>query len=138
MCHFYANPLSVLIGLSSIDPEVWGTYLTPTHLNAIRCLPSVRSYIEEKLSENDTEEVKSILLDDAYLLSLLPQFVELLQQKAHELREALIVIAKLSESVMKMRRNLGDLYLGALMGEIDVQTPFVRELLQLQRCLSIC
>jgi len=133
MCHFYANPVSVLLGLSSVDPELWHNYLTATHLNAIRSLPSMRNYVEGKLAEKDTEEVKSILFDNGYLVSLLPQFVDLLEQQAKELREAVIVLVKLSECGVKTRRNLGDLYLGVLMGEVTSQSPFVRELLQLQR-----
>src|SRR5271169_5437751 len=61
MFHFYANPLSVLLAVPSIDPESLHTYLTTTHLNAIRSLPSMRKYIEDKLAEEDTEEVKSLL-----------------------------------------------------------------------------
>jgi origin recognition complex subunit 3 len=133
MCHFYANPLSVLLAVPSIDPESLHIYLTTTHLNDIRSLPSMRKYIEEKLAEKDTEEVKSLLNDDSYLTSLLPQFVDLVETRARELREAVIVLTKLSERGVKTRRRLGDLYLSTLMGEINLTTPFVRELLQLQR-----
>lgn len=133
MCHFYANPLSVLLAVPTIDPESLHTYLTTTHLDATRSLPSMRRYIEDKLAEKDGEEVKSLLNDDPYLISLLPQFVDLIETKARELREAVIVLTKLSERGVKTRRRLGDLYLSALMGEITLTTPFVRELLQLQR-----
>jgi origin recognition complex subunit 3 len=133
MSHFYANPLSVLLAMPSIDPYSLQNFLTKKHMDAIRSLPSVKKYVEEKLAEKDTEEVKSILFDDSYLASLLPQFVDLLNNKARELREAVIVLAKLSERGSKTKRSLGELYLGTLIGEITVQTPFVRELLQLQR-----
>ena len=78
-------------------------------------------------------EVKSILLDNAYLISLLPQLVYYLQSKARELRAAVTVLAKLSERGVKTRRGPAELYLSVLAGEVDLQTPFVRELLQLQR-----
>ena len=133
MCHFYANPLSVLLAIPSIDPDSLQQYLTETHLDAIRSLPSMRKYVTEKLEESDAEEVKSILLDNSYLISLLPQFVDYLETKAQELREAVIVLAKLSERGLKTRRGLGELYLSVLTGEINSQTPFIRELLQLQR-----
>jgi len=93
----------------------------------------MRKYVEEKLAETDTEEVKSILLDDAYLISLLPQFVDYLESKARELRTAVTVLAKLSERGVKTRRGLAELYLSVLAGEVNLQTPLVRELLQLQR-----
>jgi len=135
MCHFYANPLSVLLAVPTADPEILSTFLSPVHLNMIRSLPSMRKYVESKLYECDTEEVKSILNDDDYLLSLVPQLIMNLESKATELREAVIVLAKLSERGIKMRRGIEELYLSALTGEITVEMPFVRELLQLQRCL---
>lgn len=133
MSHFYANPLSVLLAAPSTDISSLQTFLTKKHMDAIRSLPSLRKYVEGKLAESDTEEVRSILLDDSYLASLLPQFLDLLNNKARELREAVIVLTKLSERGTKKQRNLGELYLSTLMGEITIQTPFVRELLQLQR-----
>ena len=133
MCHFYANPLSILLAIPSIDPDSLEQYLMATHLDAIRSLPSMRKYIEEKLAEKDTEEVKSILLNNAYFISLLPQFVDYLESKARDLREAVTVLATLSEGAMKTRRGLSELYLSVLAGEVTSQTPFVRELLQLQR-----
>ena len=132
MCHFYANPLSLILSLSLLDSERLPEYLTATHLNAIRALPSMRLYVENKLSEKDVEEVKSLLEDDSYLVSLLPQFVDLVQTKAREVRDAVTVLDKLSERT-KTKRDLGELYLGVLLGEINLQTPLVRELLQLQR-----
>ena len=133
MSHFYANPLSVLLAIHSIDPESLETYLTTTHLNALRSLPSMRKYVEEKVANSNTEEVKSILLDDTYFISLIPQLVDFLEKKARELREAVIILAKLSERATKTKRGLGELYLSCLMGEISLQAPFVRELLLLQR-----
>lgn len=133
MCHFYANPLSVLLAIPSIDLDSLQQYLTTSHLDAIRSLPSMRKYVDEKLAEKDAEEVKSILLDNAYLISLLPQFVEYLKSKARELREAVTVLVQLSERGVKTKRGLAGLYLSVLAGEVTPQTPFVRELLQLQR-----
>src|ERR1700721_758205 len=105
MCHFYANPLSVLLAIPSIDPETLPTFLTTTHLNAIRSLPSMRRYVEGKLAEKDTEEVKAILFDDSYLTSLLPQFVDMLHMKVREVKEAVTVLTKLSERGAKPRRG---------------------------------
>lgn len=60
MCHFYANPLSVL--LSEITPQ-------PEHLEALRNLPSFRSHIEDALEAGRLKHVRSLLDDDAYLLA---------------------------------------------------------------------
>src|SRR5690349_11589225 len=110
MCHFYANPLSVLLTLPSVDAESFGMLLTHTHLDAIRNLPSMRQYIQGKLDANDTSEAKSLLLNDAYLASLLPQLVDFLQKKSQELRSAVLVLAKLSEKGIT-KRSLADIYL---------------------------
>jgi hypothetical protein len=133
MCHFYANPLSILLAIPAVDPETLHEFVTGAHLNAIRSLPSMRSYVEEKLAESDTDEVRSLLFDNSYLLSLLPQFVDLLNSKANEVRDAVIVLSKLCDSDARTRRGLGTLYLGVLTEEITPQTPFVREALMLQR-----
>jgi hypothetical protein len=135
MCHFFANPLSILLAITSIDPETLGRYLTRTHLDAIRSLPSMRNYVEEKLAEKDISEVRSLLEDDGYFLSLLPQFVDLLQSKAAELRDVVIVLSKLCERDIKARHGLADLYVDVLVGRITSETPFVRELVLLQRYL---
>lgn len=132
MCHFYANPLSLLLAVPSADPDSLSTLLSPHHLNMIRSLPSMRKYVENKLSERDTEEAKSLLNDDEYLLSLLPQLIGYLENKAAELREAVLILAKLSERG-KTKRGIEELYLNALIGELTPETPLVRELLQLQR-----
>jgi origin recognition complex subunit 3 len=132
MCHFYANPLSVLLAVPSADPESLSAFLSPQHLNMIRSLPSMRKYVENKLSERDTEEVKSLLNDDEYLLSLLPQLIGYLENKAAELREAVLVLVKLSDRG-KTKRGIEELYLNALLGDLTPETPLVRELLQLQR-----
>lgn len=60
MCHFYANPLSVL--LSEVKPQ-------PEHLEALRNLPSFRSHIEDALEQGRLDHVRSMLDDDAYLLA---------------------------------------------------------------------
>src|SRR5947207_5768526 len=109
MCHFYANPLSILLAIPSIDSDSLEQYLSTTHLDAIRSLQSMRKYVEEKLAEKDVVEVKSILLDNAYLISILPQFVYYLQSKARELRAAVTVLAKLSERGVKTRRGPAEL-----------------------------
>src|SRR5436305_13460059 len=130
MCHFYANPLSLILAIPSMNPDCLQRYLTKTHLNAIRALPSLRQYVEEKLAENDVDEVKAILFDDKYFRSsLLLSFINESEKSAQDLRLSLTVLSKLSEfGGGKMKLGLGDLYLNVLQGEITHQTPFIREL----------
>ncbi|ROV99949.1 hypothetical protein VMCG_06216 [Cytospora schulzeri] len=60
MCHFYGNPLSILLVGGKPQPE---------HLEALRNLSSFRAHVEEALEANNVEHVRSLLDDDAYLLA---------------------------------------------------------------------
>jgi len=132
MCHFYSNPLSILLVLPDSDISVLQPHLTKDYLNALRSLPSMRNYVQDKLAEKDTVEVKAILFDDEYFTSLLPQFVEMLHANARTVSEAVVVLAALCERAGK---NVGsaELYLDTLNGDLKPETPLVREMLQYQR-----
>lgn len=132
MCHFYGNPLSVL--MASADPDILPTLLTKKHLDAVRSLPSVRQFVETKLAENETAEVKAILSDDAYLATdLIPHFVNLVHDKARHLRHTLLVLDKLAERHPGYKRGLTSLYLETLNEDYKGDSPYVREVLLYQR-----
>lgn len=61
MCHFYANPLSVLLVQPS-PPQ-------PEHNEALRNLPSFRRDVDTAVEEGNLKHARSLLLDDAYLAS---------------------------------------------------------------------
>ncbi|KUI66814.1 Origin recognition complex subunit 3 [Cytospora mali] len=60
MCHFYGNPLSILLVGGKPQPE---------HLEALRNLPSFRTHIEEIIEAGGLDRSRSLLDDDAYLLA---------------------------------------------------------------------
>lgn len=60
MCHFYGNPLSILLVGGKPQTE---------HLEALRNLPSFRAHVEEAIEANNVEHSRSMLDDDAYLLA---------------------------------------------------------------------
>ncbi|KAK5987306.1 Origin recognition complex subunit 3-like protein [Cladobotryum mycophilum] len=68
MCHFFANPLSILLA-----PDTGhGNVLQVEHFEAMRNLPSVRSCVEEAVELGTMESLghaKSLVEDDAYLLA---------------------------------------------------------------------
>lgn len=70
MCHFYANPLTVLL-----TPELQeGVTLQPEHFEAVRNFPSFRSHIEEAVEQGDAprlEYSKEMIENDAYLFGQL-------------------------------------------------------------------
>jgi len=130
MCHFYANPLSVLI--SEIDPEMLSALLSPVHVNALRALPSMKLYVEGKLEGKEGKEIQRILFDDFYLLGMIPQFMDDIEKHAGTVRDVVVILNQLSLRSAR-KSQWGELYIGVLLGECNAETPFVRELLQLQR-----
>lgn len=60
MCHFYGNPLSILLVGGKPQPE---------HLEALRNLPSFRAYVEEAIETGNGELSRSLLEDDVFLLA---------------------------------------------------------------------
>lgn len=59
MCHFYANPLSILL--------VQEKSSQPEHSEALRNLPSFRAHVEEAVEAGRLDHARSLLEDDAYL-----------------------------------------------------------------------
>ncbi|KAG6008948.1 hypothetical protein E4U21_003498 [Claviceps maximensis] len=67
MCHFYANPLSVLCSASEHDME---PSLQQEHLEAVRNLPSFRRVVEREVdncTQSSLHYAKSLIDDDDYL-----------------------------------------------------------------------
>lgn len=70
MCHFYANPLSVLC---SVGEDAVGIAMNPQreHLAAARNLASFRNTVQQEVDKNTRESLdraRSLIEDDAYLL----------------------------------------------------------------------
>lgn len=59
MCHFYANPLSVLLAQQK-SPQ-------PEHSEALRSLPSFRAHVEDAVEAGKLKHARSLLEGDAYL-----------------------------------------------------------------------
>ncbi|KAJ6783865.1 hypothetical protein PWT90_05493 [Aphanocladium album] len=67
MCHFFANPLSVLA-----QPGAGEKLIQPEHLEAIRNTPSFRKHVEIAIDSGTSENLqhaRSLLEDDAYLVA---------------------------------------------------------------------
>ena len=77
MCHFYANPLSVLLaGDGRLDRKL----LQPEHIDAVRTLDSFKAQAEAAIEARQLNHAQSLIEDDAYLV------VQILEQG--EKREA--------------------------------------------------
>lgn len=67
MCHFYANPLSILCS-GGEDEEI----LQHEHLEAVRNLPSFRMHVEREVEQSTQESLthaKSLIENEEYLLN---------------------------------------------------------------------
>ncbi|KAI3397614.1 hypothetical protein diail_10587 [Diaporthe ilicicola] len=110
MCHFYSNPLSVL--LSEIKPQ-------PEHLEALRNLPSFRSHIEDALEAGRLRHVRSMLGDDDYLLA--EQQRTAVKDTAKWQTQLLRSLSLLEASGL-LQENFITTYINALDDGIDLQS----------------
>jgi origin recognition complex subunit 3 len=110
MCHFYANPLSVL--LSEVKPQ-------PEHLEGLRHLQSFRSHIEVSLENRMLQHVRSMLDDDGYLLAEQQRIAEKVTAKWETglLRSLLLL-----EASGLLQENFIATYTNALENGIDLHS----------------
>ncbi|KAJ4416370.1 Origin recognition complex subunit 3 [Gnomoniopsis sp. IMI 355080] len=110
MCHFYANPLSVL--LTQPKPP------QPEHNEALRNLPSFRRQVESAVENGKLQHARSLLLDDAYLASERLAALKTTQNWEDSLLRslALLVASELP------REDFITLYINALANGIDLRT----------------
>ncbi|OBT71671.1 hypothetical protein VF21_10581 [Pseudogymnoascus sp. 05NY08] len=78
MCHFYANPLSILLGSSNDLESTVVPLLQPEHAEAMRMLPSFKAMVEHRIEEGDISGLKDLINSDEELVQLA---VKTLQEK---------------------------------------------------------
>lgn len=110
MCHFYANPLSVLL-IEKYSPQ-------PEHLEALRNLPSFRTHVEESVESGKLEHARSLLEDDAYLVE--QRMVGLKATMPWE--DSLLRSLTLLMAAELATENFTTLYTNALADGIDLQS----------------
>ncbi|ORY60176.1 origin recognition complex subunit 3 N-terminus-domain-containing protein [Pseudomassariella vexata] len=111
MCHFYANPLSVLL-----SAELGNELVQNDHLEALRCLPSFRSSIEALLQSGAVDQVRLLIDNDEYLITHL-------REELKWSRKWVIDILRIIKIFMASKTptsGFTQLYLDALTNGIDV------------------
>lgn len=78
MCHFYANPLSILLQSSNDLEATVVPLLQPEHMEAMRMLPSFKAMIERRIDDGDISGLKELINSDEDLAQLA---VKTLQEK---------------------------------------------------------
>ncbi|KAI1416026.1 origin recognition complex subunit 3 N-terminus-domain-containing protein [Hypoxylon sp. FL1857] len=125
MCHFYANPLTVFLSDGTETEMLHGE-----HLEAVRCLPSFRQFVETAIEKGEIKQARLLLDDDQHLRSLLRGCL----QDSH--RWSLNVLRKLK--ILTASKNLSadftGLYLDAISRGIDIDqiTEFTESIKRMQ------
>lgn len=129
MSHFYANPLSIILGF--VDDLVnLKEVLTTEHVEAIRNVPSFRRFVERKLGNGDIAEVSKLLEDDDHVRSTVAASAAECRSYAIEVGQALSVL-EIARSCQANQNHIPryELYAKTLSGELHGDTPIVRDLL---------
>ncbi|KAK3354163.1 origin recognition complex subunit 3 N-terminus-domain-containing protein [Neurospora tetraspora] len=117
MCHFYANPLSVLL---ADEKSLTRQLLQPEHIQAVRTLDSFKAHVEAAVDARQLNHAQSLVEDDSYLVK---QMVEQRQKKQDYLMQLLRSLHLLT-SMDLVPGRFTDLYVAALAGGLDL-TPTI-------------
>ncbi|CEO58573.1 hypothetical protein PMG11_03285 [Penicillium brasilianum] len=115
MSHFFANPLSVLLG----NPAP-ATLTQPRLCEAIRNLPSFRMFCEDLLEAGSPDDVRNLLENDEYLLQEALSHISAGQQSMRQIFHAVLAIhGCLQHTPSTKKTNVSDLSVRALSGELN-------------------
>ncbi|KAG0133228.1 origin recognition complex subunit 3 N-terminus-domain-containing protein [Tuber indicum] len=128
MSHFYANPLSIILGFID-NTDGLGEVLSTEHVEAIRNVPSFRRYVEGKMAAKEVGEVRKLLTDDNYVRRAVAERIPESRNYGIELGQALTFL-EIGRSCTLVQNNAPryELYSKALSGELQT-SPSVREFL---------
>ncbi|KAI0176285.1 origin recognition complex subunit 3 N-terminus-domain-containing protein [Hypoxylon sp. FL1284] len=105
MCHFYANPLTVLLSDNQSDDV-----LQEEHFEAVRCLPSFRRRVETAIEGGGINRAKSLLDDSQHLIEFLHNSIQESRRWSLDLLRKLKILA--SGDVLSA--TFSELYLDAI------------------------
>lgn len=124
MCHFYANPLSIL--LSDQDN------LQQEHLDAIRNTPSFRAHVEASVADGSMDSLnhaKSMIEDDSYLKQQIQASAKSRQAWINERLRSLLILETAGLKLGSFSRAYVDaMRQGILLGETSAFVEGVRRL----------
>ncbi|KAH6626054.1 origin recognition complex subunit 3 N-terminus-domain-containing protein [Chaetomium sp. MPI-SDFR-AT-0129] len=117
MCHFYANPLSVLLADAEVlQRREGGGVLQPEHIQAVRTLDSFQAEVEAAVEARQLGHAQSLLKDDEYLVTRIREEAQKRQEYVLQLLRSLhlVVSSGLSSA------SFTDLYILALSSGIEI------------------
>ncbi|KAL8796733.1 MAG: hypothetical protein Q9195_001123 [Heterodermia aff. obscurata] len=128
MTHFFSNPLSILT-MTSDDVDTLESFLQHEHFEAIRTLPSFRSYAKKLMDAGDIDSVRSLLDDDRALFDAVRTNLKLSKNSLHEVMASIEVLRTVQSTIsLKKNATWSELYILAMSGELD-DSSLVREVL---------
>jgi origin recognition complex subunit 3 len=133
MSHYYSNPFVLLAQCGIFEDETYDegfmSLISKDHLKAIRMTTSFRNFVNEKIANGDTEDVKDLLEDDEYLKSIIIPALEEFRQCASNILAAIDIVIALQKANGDQVSSKIDLYIGALSSELWNE-PFLAELIE--------
>ncbi|KAI1345141.1 origin recognition complex subunit 3 N-terminus-domain-containing protein [Xylariaceae sp. FL0016] len=111
MCHFYANPLAVLL-VTDFDEGL----LQKEHIEAARFLPSFKVAVETAVKQGKYQHARLLLHDDSHLKTSLTANMNVSRQWTLQF----LRILKILTSDMVTTMSFTELYLDALIRGIDI------------------
>ncbi|KAJ2994767.1 hypothetical protein NUW58_g1465 [Xylaria curta] len=115
MCHFYANPLSLLL-----PDGVNSGALQSEHIEIIRCLPSFRKTVESAIKNNNITQAKQLLEDDSKLIE---HTVDRLQRR-HRWATRLLRILKTLTTSETLTVDFPTLYMDASCNGVNLSGQY--------------
>ena len=125
MCHFYANPLSVLLAENA--KELWQV-LEPEHFEAVRMLYSFQDNVDFILEElEDAEHARRMIEDDLYLTKRI--FKGDSRFSTGDVKKLLRCLILLKSTDLS-KRSFVEEYIVAISSGVDLEayTPSIRQL----------
>jgi origin recognition complex subunit 3 len=114
MCHFYANPLSILNHTTRSSAPL-RKHLQPEHYEAIRMLPSFRKLVESLTNNQATSVARGLLEDDDVLSREIEKSLNSMDHNIIKLLRAMHVLSVASGGMV----GKVDLYLKAFKGTLS-------------------
>ncbi|KAL1867592.1 Origin recognition complex subunit 3 [Paecilomyces lecythidis] len=108
MSHFFANPLSALLGenISSAAPQ-------SEFCQSIRNLPSFRKFCEVLLDDGKSGHVRSLLDDDTFLFEETKRSLQMNQEQMRDLFQSVRVVAFIND-FLKVAKEISPVQLAVL------------------------
>lgn len=133
MSHYYSNPFTILAQCGSFEDERYDerfmSLISKDHLKAIRMTTSFRNFVNGKVANGDTEDIKQLFEDDEYLKSIIVPALQEFRHCASNILAAIDIVIALQKANGGQVSSKIDLYIGALSSELWNE-PFLAELIE--------